>query len=524
MDIFLTCSEDEMKKKFFSLKSRRDIAGMLEVDLKDFIYYLYRLPEASNYTVFHLPKRRGGYRIIAAPVTSIKILQKKFNQVLRCVYKKRTPVHGFVEKRSVITNAQAHIAKSLILNIDLKDFFPSLHFGRVSGLFMHYPFNLNKLVADSLAKLCCYDKALPQGAPTSPIISNMICSKLDRQLSKLASEHDCTYTRYADDLTFSTDSNAFHTSVASYSEVGKLELGSGLKDIIKDNSFRINPDKIKMRNKLERQSVTGVTVNEFPNLPRRYVRQIRAMFHAVKRYGIEAAEIEHLAKYNKKHRIDAKIPLSFAKVLKGKIDYLGAVRGKRDSLYLHYRHEFRQCFPKLLTCPETPLEFYVRISRLAHTTTVAKTVEAITDKSERLTAFLAPLGLETIRLGAWTTYYGESPDKYRQASHSMRELLIQLLDILAPDDDVTSAPWYPTSPPEHGVSRKLRIRYILNGNATKLSKSTLNYIDSIANFTEASYQKLCIDAHSRSDFNPEETKLYMDGCEIAILVILLKKS
>src|SRR5207302_1692057 len=141
---------------------------------------------------------------ISAPTSSIKIIQKRLNQVLQAVYKPKAPVHGFARDRGIVSNADRHINKKVILNIDLEDFFPTIHFGRVKGVLKAPPYSLPNEVAQTLGNICCYKRALPQGAPTSPVVSNMVCVSLDSGLRHLAEEHACTYTRYADDITFST--------------------------------------------------------------------------------------------------------------------------------------------------------------------------------------------------------------------------------------------------------------------------------------------------------------------------------
>jgi len=186
---------------------------------------------------------------------------------------------------------------------DLTDFFPSIHLGRVRGLFLKKPFECKSAVATVLAQLCCNSGKLPQGAPTSPIISNLICGKMDVQLQRFAKENLCTYTRYADDITFSSKRRAFPPAVAYVEETtGKLRVGDGLLSIITQNTFVVNEAKLRLQNANRRQVVTGLKVNRFPNVPRRLLSQVRAMLHAWEKHGLRAAEKEYQAKYDKKHR------------------------------------------------------------------------------------------------------------------------------------------------------------------------------------------------------------------------------
>lgn len=155
------------------------------------------------------------------------------------------------------------------------------------------------------------------------MVSNMICAKMDSELQRLAKKHRCYYTRYADDLTFSTSARYFPEALSQFDSSGKLQIGLELEKTIRENGFEINPKKVKLRTKNQRQEITGLTVNEFPNVQRKYVRQIRAMLHAWGKYGLTATEEEYLGKYNLKHRNPLRKPSSFVNVLLGKIQYLG---------------------------------------------------------------------------------------------------------------------------------------------------------------------------------------------------------
>lgn len=226
MSLFLATEPEDLRKQFSLLTTRRDIAKLLEIDISQFVYYLYGIPEERHYCVFMIPKNKTGSREISAPITPIKIIQRKLNQVLQTVYKPSNAVHGYIKgiNRGIISNAKPHVKAGVVLNIDLKDFFPYINFGRVQGLFKHAPYNFNDEVSKTLAKICCYKQSLPQGAPTSPIISNMICSRMDRQLSKLARDNDCIYTRYADDITFSCEGNQLPESIAQNEDIFLLAI------------------------------------------------------------------------------------------------------------------------------------------------------------------------------------------------------------------------------------------------------------------------------------------------------------
>ena len=171
-----------------------------------------------EYKSFSIPKKNGMERLIHAPVNELKKVQNDIKEILEEIYNPPKAVQAFITKKQpdsksfpgIKKNASLHIKQRSVLNIDLKDFFPSITFPRVVGLFKAPPFNFSKESALKAGRILTLPNdsetpnCLPQGAPTSPVISNMICYKMDRQLMKLAQEHKCTYSRYADDITLSS--------------------------------------------------------------------------------------------------------------------------------------------------------------------------------------------------------------------------------------------------------------------------------------------------------------------------------
>ncbi len=347
----LSLSKDELHPKFISLTTPRDIADLLEVDLKRLFYHIYIVPDTVRYIQFDIPKKRGGLRTISAPSTALKIIQRKLNEILLHVYEPKISVHSFLLNRSILSNAKVHIKRRNILNIDLEDFFPSVNFGRVRGLFMGIPYKLNPTVATILAQICCFNNQVPQGAPTSPIITNMICAKMDSQLIQLAKVNRCDYTRYVDDITFSTNLRELPSDLATLNDLGQLEIGTELDTIITQNGFKINSQKTRLLKKNVRQEVTGITVNQFPNVRRKYVRQIRAMLHAWEKYGYDAAQEEYYNSYDKKHRSPFKPKPLFKQIVKGKLEFLGMVRGKTDRIYLSLCNQLKGLAPELVKLP-----------------------------------------------------------------------------------------------------------------------------------------------------------------------------
>ena len=297
---------------------------------------------------FQIPKRSGGFRTIHAPTTSIKIIQRKLNQVLKCVYQPKLSTHGFVDEKSIITNAQQHLGKKCIINLDIKDFFPSINFGRVRGLFMAMPYNCSQEVATILAQICCYENQLPQGAPTSPIVSNMICARMDSELQRLARKHNCNYTRYADDITFSSSrSRLLHKIVSSVSS-SRDTFENELRSIIQNNGFLINESKFRVKTQNESQQVTGITVNEKLNVRRKYVRQIRAMLYDWEKNGLESAQTRFMNKFSETGKLK-ETEISFGHVVKGKIEFLANVKGEGDQIYVGFLKKLKRLAPELVS-------------------------------------------------------------------------------------------------------------------------------------------------------------------------------
>lgn len=344
----LSQSEEELKECFRRLKTRQDIARLLQISDYQLRYHLYIRPLNKAYTTFQIPKKTGNYRIISAPISSLKIIQRKVNQILKSVYKPKPSTYGFVTGKSIVTNAKQHVKQRHVLNLDIQDFFSSINFGRVRGLLMAIPYSCTEEVATILAQICCYENKLPQGAPTSPIISNMICAKLDSQLQRLAKKYQCIYTRYADDITFSTSRTKFPGHLAWFSqEADILFLSDELKKIIENNGFIVNNSKLRLYSRYKHQEVTGITVNQKLNVKRSYVRQIRAMLHAWEKYGLENAEAEFWNKFDNKSSLKKR--KSFKSIVKSKIEFVGTVRGKDDTIYLNFLRWLKRLAPELVS-------------------------------------------------------------------------------------------------------------------------------------------------------------------------------
>lgn len=361
MSLILTKDDETLQSEFFHLATPQDVASLLDVEFYKLKYHLYILDYSLRYFSFPVPKKSGGERRILAPSPSLKIIQSKLLQVLETVYKPKKTVHGFVKDFSIVTNAERHAGQRNVLNIDLLDFFGTIHFGRVRGLFMAPPYELSGKVSTVLAQICCYDNQLPQGAPTSPIVSNMICVKMDAQLRQLAIKNRCFYTRYADDLTFSTSIRNFPGGLATIVPSGEVELGDDLLEVINSNDFQVNSSKIRLQTQYRRQEVTGLTVNEFPNVKREFILQVRAMLHDWNINGYESAAKKHYHIHGSKQIPPFKEPPSYKNIVKGKIDFIGMVRGKEDPVYRKYLYEYADLNPEFLIPELIPSQVHAKL-------------------------------------------------------------------------------------------------------------------------------------------------------------------
>ena len=289
--------------KFNQLQTKDDFAKLLGLKSAKYInYLLYNVKTDNLYNSFTILKKNGGERVIHAPKKELKFLQKKLSNVLWECYLEsieskskdknfKTPVlsHAFEKGKSIITNSQMHRNKKYILNIDLKNFFDSFNFGRVRGFFIKdRDFAVSPEIATVIAQIACYQSKLPQGAPSSPIITNLITRILDYRIVKIAKKYRFTYSRYADDMTFSTNRELNSNKLRASKELDNFL--TELEEVIISSGFEINPKKTRLSNNMQRQEVTGLVVNKKINVKREYIKNTRAM--AFQLYKDGAFEID----------------------------------------------------------------------------------------------------------------------------------------------------------------------------------------------------------------------------------------
>jgi RNA-directed DNA polymerase len=267
-----------------------DVATLLGVKPATLAFVLYKIPDQYKYTKFSVPKKSGGERIISAPDKRLKLIQSRLGKLLaQCQLEVEAKLkvkpqcvlaHGFKAGFSIQTNAINHRGRRWVFNTDLQDFFPSINFGRVYGFFVkNQNYMLNKKVATVISQIACHENKLPQGSPCSPVISNIIAHLLDIRLNELAAGKGCTYTRYVDDLTFSTSEKTFPPSIAKRVPANAHQwlAGVGLTKRVAKAGFIINGQKTRMQYCDSRQEATGLVVNERVNVKNEYYKLARSM-------------------------------------------------------------------------------------------------------------------------------------------------------------------------------------------------------------------------------------------------------
>ncbi|MCP3135878.1 reverse transcriptase family protein [Pyxidicoccus xibeiensis] len=270
------------------LKTRADVAKLVGVPVKELDALMRPGAEAgSGYVEFDAPKRSGGLRRICAPRQKLKTAQRAILDGILQHLPTHPAVHGFVAGRSTVTNATPHVGATVVVRVDVEDFFPTVHYRRVKGLFEAHGYGDE--VASTLAGLTtwrprlpdgtvAWPGVLPQGAPTSPAIANLVCRRMDARLTALAKKAGAKYTRYADDLSFSF-------------QQPPERLGRFLwwvNAILQQEGFSENGAKRRVMRQGGRQRVTGLTVNQQVSIPREDRRRFKAILANCRQHGVES--------------------------------------------------------------------------------------------------------------------------------------------------------------------------------------------------------------------------------------------
>lgn len=277
----LNYAENILKNKapvIFDYKHFRDLIG----DNDNVLKYYIMLDENFYYKKYKIIKKSGGERTIVTPSFTLKYIQRWIlDNILYCIPVSENS-HGFTKKKSIFTNAEKHLSKDVVINIDIKDFFPTIKFKEVFRVFKKLGYT--KHLSFIFAKLCTYQKTLPQGAPTSPYLSNIISSKIDKRIMSLVKKYYGDYTRYADDITIS----------GKYGIEKCIPL---VKQIIKSEGFELNEKKFRISYSYQKQEVTGLIVNSNKvKINKKYKNSVKQEIFFCKKYGVE----DHLIKIESK--------------------------------------------------------------------------------------------------------------------------------------------------------------------------------------------------------------------------------
>jgi RNA-directed DNA polymerase len=305
-----------------------DLAKILGFTPMGLSCVIYQITDAEKYRVFTIPKKDGGTRTIKAPTPRLSLLQSRLAELLtECVSEItldnpvfHTASHGFRKDRTIISNANPHRKRRYVFNVDIADFFGYINFGRVRGFFIKdRNFSLTPSVATLIGQIACYENALPQGSPCSPIISNLIANILDVRLLGLAKHCKCTYSRYADDLTFSTNEVMFPVDISEQLVSSQWVAGKRLVEIVQGTGFMLNPAKTRMSLRKSRQMVTGLVINQKPNIRQSYYRAMcNSLFKTGRWYMPRVISGA------------ATPPASNIKTLEGMLSHIYFVKARRD--------------------------------------------------------------------------------------------------------------------------------------------------------------------------------------------------
>lgn len=357
-----------IKDKFLEMRSKADFAKLIDetrallygsvckpISLKTFRYYTHHKYANRRYKTFTIDKKSGGKRIIHAPTTELKFILRAVNIILQCVYIPHQSAMGFVNGKSIVDNAAKHINRAYVFNIDLKDFFHSFSPSRIRYELSKPPFNLTGEgertdISILISFLCTHPllvngmekEVLPQGSPTSPTLTNILCARLDRRLDGLARRFGAVYTRYADDITFSSNRNIFKMSDSpKLNKKGRYDnFMAELKRLISLEKLALNDKKTRLQGYGYRKEVTGLVVNEKVNVHRKYIKQLRMWLYYWDKYGyVKADQIFRRDRLADKS-IVKNVNSHLDNVLDGKLQFLKMVKGENDETYLKLKERF----------------------------------------------------------------------------------------------------------------------------------------------------------------------------------------
>lgn len=283
---------EEQEKIFFYNKNRKK--------------YLYRIVK--------IPKRTGGVRTLEIPIQQLKVIQKAINNVILSKFNITKEANAYIKKRSIVTNALPHVGAKTLIKIDIKDFFPSINFKHVYGQFRY--FGYGECVSKYLTLLCVDGNLkLPQGAPTSPTLSNLVCVFMDSRIKGYCTKHNYTYTRYADDITISSTKKLNILLIKLIKEF--------IFKVLKDLDFEPNEEKFKCFYNGNKLQVTGIIVNNKLSVPKEKIRELDNAIRYIDKYGL-ISHTEYL-------KVDKKTYISH---LYGLANYIKMINKEKGEFYL----------------------------------------------------------------------------------------------------------------------------------------------------------------------------------------------
>lgn len=312
------------KAVFCSIGSIRSLCSLLKIDQRR----LSLLAKQPPYRVFNVPKKDGGERIIEAPGAELKKVLGRLNRFLQSVYffEKSSAAFGFIvgvqddnDRRNVVTNARKHAGRAYLLNVDLIDFFHAVTRARILEIFLGAPFQFKRGLPDLLADLTTYQGRLPMGTPTSPVLSNFACRELDARLTAYAGDMLWVYTRYADDMSFSSNKPIDADKVDS------------VRAIIREAGFEVNERKLRVYGPEDDKIVTGLLVTDKVTLAPDYLSKldddIRQLHHV-------------LLVQNEQGQLSTRWVEQFKKNIIGRLNFAGFVLRRNNESYMELKDAY----------------------------------------------------------------------------------------------------------------------------------------------------------------------------------------
>ncbi|MEQ7870373.1 TIR domain-containing anti-phage reverse transcriptase [Chromohalobacter salexigens] len=324
---------DEDSNPLKKIKTEKDLCEAIGVNKGHLYYILYDIGVKNRYKHFNIPKKNGGVRSISSPKKGLGVALNGLRILLSENIEFKQSVNGFIEERGIIKNAIVHKRARWVLNLDIEDFFGSINFGRVRGVFLAKPFEMPEKVATLIARIATLENALPQGSHASPVISNIIASSLDNKLLKIAKKYRVKYTRYADDITFSGFSSI--NKELAYISDGQTVLGDAINSVFSKSGFSVNQSKLRLQYPATRQEVTGLVVNKKVNIPVEFKKKLRSAIH---QWCINPEDAERHFLYNVLGKDDVKVSeggVLLKRNIYGRLSYIAQAKGDDDPTYVN---------------------------------------------------------------------------------------------------------------------------------------------------------------------------------------------